>query len=408
MYETKFKITYIQFFFMCSLLVTFLPMGIIYSSGNYAYIMQMIYVLQFAVYSVTIYLCIKKRKNRDLFTTQIKVFIIWGVILLASTYLYSRSWTTTFKALNYILGILALFFVIKYMFKYEDKKSFSILYICFSIFSFVNILAVILYPNGLYNYGWQGATYWFGGKFTTFYMFYTWLCLYVVKKRMSNIMAYIIPIAVGLFLCVKTDCSTGIACLGLTGILIFIKKWIVKIKPWMIILILLGMAGIMILSNIIFENSIIKYLVTNVLHRTTLLTGRVEIYHNFQQIIQNYKWLGAGYGNSIVMDNTVQGYVNAQNGVLDIVTKSGLIGLVIFMTVLYVFWKEGTLYLKKMENILVAVFVIGFFICSFVEISFNYYFFILLALMGGDVSLIADKKSLINISQLRGKNIIWR
>ena len=78
MYETKFKITYIQFFFMCSLLVTFLPMGIIYSSGNYAYIMQMIYVLQFAVYSVTIYLCIKKRKNRDLFTTQIKVFIIWG------------------------------------------------------------------------------------------------------------------------------------------------------------------------------------------------------------------------------------------------------------------------------------------------------------------------------------------
>ena len=71
---------------------------------------------------------------------------------------------------------------------YEPRhKARLMIYRIFTIFSFFNLATVILAPNGLFSYGWQGATYWFGGKFITFYMYYIWLCLYSIKRRKRNI-----------------------------------------------------------------------------------------------------------------------------------------------------------------------------------------------------------------------------
>lgn len=72
----------------------------------------------------------------------------------------------------------------------------------------------------------------------------------------------------------------------------------------MLITIVLGITAVMIFSNVLFNNPMIQYFVVNVLHRSGMMTGRVEIYNTFLKIMRTDIWLGAGYDNTIVMQNT--------------------------------------------------------------------------------------------------------
>ena len=60
---------------------------------------------------------------------------------------------------------------------------------------------------------------------------------------------------------------------------------------------------------------------------------------------------------------------------------------------IYAFWKEGYVYFNNIENQLAAIFLMGFFFCSFGEISFNSYFFLLLVLVSGDLSKVTRKSN---------------
>ena len=105
----------------------------------------------------------------------------------------------------------------------------------------------------------------------------------------------------------RIRCSTGIACICVTVLLILGRRIVVRIKPWMLITIVLGITAVMIFSNVLFNNPMIQYFVVNVLHRSGMMTGRVEIYNTFLKIMRTDIWLGAGYDNTIVMQNTTLG-----------------------------------------------------------------------------------------------------
>ena len=396
MKQIKLKVTYIQIFFSLSIFVTFLPNGLIYASRKAAQIVRAMYLVQFFIYSVTIFLCAKK--SLKLIKAPVIGFMVWGIILLLVTINYTKDLMKVFRAAVYLLGILTIFLIVLYMFSYQSEKVFLMIYRIFTIFSFFNLATVILAPNGLFSYGWQGATYWFGGKFITFYMYYIWLCLYSIKRRKRNIIAFALPFAVGIFMCTRIRCSTGIACICVTVLLILGRRIVVRIKPWMLITIVLGITAVMIFSNVLFNNPMIQYFVVNVLHRSGMMTGRVEIYNTFLKIMRTDIWLGAGYDNTIVMQNTTLGYLNAQNGILDVITQTGLIGLIPFVYTIYAFWNNGYGYFNNIENQLAAIFLIGFFFCSFGEISFNSYFFFLLALVSGDLSKVAGKRMGVHVS----------
>lgn len=385
----KLKGTYIQVFLLLSILVTFLPNGLIYASGMAAQIVRAMYWVQLIIYSVTILLCLKK--GMGLITKPIVGFLVWGAILLLVTIIYTSDLMKVFRATVYLLGIFTILLTVTYMFVYQSEIMFSTIYRTFTVFSFFNLATVILAPNGLFSYGWQGASYWFGGKFVTFYTYYIWLCLYSIKKRERNIITFALLLVVGLLMCMRINCSTGIACVCVTLLLILGKKIIVKIKPWMLMVIVLGITTIMVFSNVLFNSPMIQYFVVNVLHRSSLMTGRVEIYNVFLKIMRTNIWLGVGYDNTIVMQNTTLGYLNAQNGILDVITQTGLIGLAPFVYTIYAFLSNGYTYFNNIENQLAAIFLMGFFFCSFGEISFNAYFFFVLALVSGDLSKVAGK-----------------
>lgn len=404
MKQSKLKVTYIQIFFLFSILVTFLPNGLIYASGKALQIVRAMYVVQLIVYSVTVLLCIKK--GIRLITLPIIAFMVWGAILLLVTINYTKDLMTVFRSGVYLLGILTIFLMVTYMFAYQKERIFSMIYGIFTVFSFLNLATVILAPNGLFSYGWQGVTYWFGGKFITFYMYYIWLCLYSIKKRERNIIVFVLPFAVGIFLCTRISCSTGIACICVSVILILGRKIVVKIKPWMLVTMVLGITAVMVVSNVLFNNPMIQYFINNVLHRSSMMTGRVEIYNAFLKIMKTDIWLGVGYDNTIVTQNTTLGYLNAQNGILDVITQTGLVGLVPFVYAIYAFLNNGYGYLNNIENQFAIIFLMGFFFCSFGEISFNTYFFLLLALVSGDLSKVAGKRMGVRVSlKTKGRKI---
>ena len=75
MKQIKLKVTYIQIFFLLSIFVTFLPNGLIYASGKAAQIVRVMYLVQFFIYSVTIFLCAKK--SLRLIKAPVIGFMVW-------------------------------------------------------------------------------------------------------------------------------------------------------------------------------------------------------------------------------------------------------------------------------------------------------------------------------------------
>lgn len=89
---------------------------------------------------------------------------------------------------------------------------------------------------------------------------------------------------------------------------------------------------------------------------------------------------GKGYNNTLISSSL--GYLNAQNGFLDVITKCGLLGLTFFVIILVVAVFESHKS-EKEDSILQAIWPIffAFIIASLVEISFNMYFFFIVAIM---------------------------
>ena len=54
--------------------------------------------------------------------------------------------------------------------------------------------------------------------------------LYSIKRRKRNIIAFALPFAVGIFMCTRIRCSTGIACICVTVLLILGRRIVVRIK----------------------------------------------------------------------------------------------------------------------------------------------------------------------------------
>lgn len=126
MKQIKLKVTYIQIFFSLSIFVTFLPNGLIYASGKAAQIVRAMYLVQFFIYSVTIFLCAKK--SLKLIKAPVIGFMVWGIILLLVTINYTKDLMKVFRAAVYLLGILTIFLIVLYMFSYQSEKVFLMIY----------------------------------------------------------------------------------------------------------------------------------------------------------------------------------------------------------------------------------------------------------------------------------------
>ena len=287
---------------------------------------------------------------------------------------------------NGILHVLCLYLTFMLVRYCKEHKYYEILTSClfrittlYCILSFFSMIAL-----GHSDVGTE-ITYFFGYKFMTSYYFILGIALFRIKyyKRLKRYkryeIAYFILSACTLFICRWLYCSTAMVASLLLLIVPFVSRRTKKIamNPLAVILFII-LAGLLPFAiELIMKISFVQHVVADILHKSLNLTGRVKIYAFLEQIISERSLFGYGYGNVAV--ERVVGYGNAQNGLMQLIVDYGLIGAALFFILVYSCLRKRKIS-ESLEGFYMVLYIM--IICSTVEISYNYIFYMVLFVIG--------------------------
>ena len=318
------------------------------------------------------------------------ILLAYVMILFIVTYLAHENDNVS-KCLLYIVKLLGLFYWFKGCKMPDAIEDF---YPAITFFEIINIGSVILKPNGFFQNILGEPIFAFGGKFTVFYMNLLWLLVFLIhsKKRDSKIIKIVLCIA---FLVVSsmTRCGTAILCAAGLFILIWFEKIMAKMSPKIMMAFLFLLNFFVVVANRFLALSSISYIITNLLRKNIMLTGRIEIYQNLSRIYSGHWLFGYGYNNRVVYNSFALHYQNVQNALLDIVGTSGVISCALVVLLIYCALTHSENNLTSDTKKYIWIFILLFFVAGTVEIAFNYYFFFIIAACLGCQS-IQDKNGL--------------
>lgn len=130
-------------------------------------------------------------------------------------------------------------------------------------------------------------------------------------------------------------------------------------------------------TGMMLDNAAVQRFITDVLGRSLTLTGRTAIYDELGSVIQMSPFFGWGYGSSVVQDFV--GYGNAQNGLMQLLVRYGVIGTAAFLLALLALLprtkNDDAVKAKGLVGVLY-----GMFLTSLVETSFGLVFYLVLSL----------------------------
>lgn len=274
---------------------------------------------------------------------------------------------------------------------YLDSFSKKCLYLTI-IYCILSIISVSLI--GTSSKGTE-MTYIFGNKFSTCYFFVMalalfWFCYYQKITRYFRYKFFLILwglFTLGFSLYVYCYTAAIGSCLLTLGLLLpqRLEKMIINRKLVIVSILIAGFFPFFV--QIILNNSWVQYFVTNILGKTVGLTGRTYIYSLLPDIISAKPFWGYGYNSFIV--TTVAGYGNAQNGLMENLINYGFIGTLLLIITVSNSFKLKDNSIKYYGFVLMIYMLI---LCSTVEITFNYYFYLSLFIMFYGNLIYCDRK----------------
>lgn len=239
----------------------------------------------------------------------------------------------------YYFGIILLYDVMK-IYDKQDKGN-ELLKTVFGILVFYTILNMVsvafIGTDDLHN-----LMYLFGNKFrVSYYIIYLiglGYCLNSekIRRNVASKGLFVIGSVLAMIYMYYITCKTGLVAVAFILILaLFLKREYKLISNVYFIMICTIVAGFIILGfetilGIPFVQSIIR-----ALNEDMLLSGRTRIYSMYLfPVMNNSKWIGFGYGNSAMRTYAVA-FSNAQNGMFDYILNNGIIGLILYLFVMY-------------------------------------------------------------------------
>ncbi|MCR5294931.1 MAG: O-antigen ligase family protein [Lachnospiraceae bacterium] len=253
--------------------------------------------------------------------------------------------------------------------------------------SYVHMLFLALYYWHLSEYYWSSSEY--GG---------------VIKRK--GVLAF----AYTLFICVITDCATGIAgCIALAFFYLLFKKMPSAARlfsnPYFYCL-FMGIISVSVIHMDLFTRfKPVAFIIEHFFHRNLTLTGRSFAFAVAILAISQKPLYGHGINSTYV--SSVLGWGNAQNGLLKVLLDYGVIGLLLFFWIvtdafrivrprtyrkmkkksgksifqsLYEELFQGSRLMKEDELALTA-FLYAMSVCGTVEVCFSGFFFLGLSLL---------------------------
>jgi len=339
-----------------------------------------LYILWQIISFLGILICYFKRKETYISNIIIHI-IIYLLILNFSTIINKAS---LIDCLYLSFKILTLSLVVEYGIKFHKKIFIKTTANYLKMLVIINFISILFNPSGMYidNIGYHQN--WLLGYKNIHILFiipaimFDFIYSYYYENKL-NIKNYIFLI-ISYISIILVDSSTSL--IGLTIILIFvilnkifIKLKILNIKTYFATTI------IAFFSLIIFRiQNYFQYFIVNILHRNINFTNRTYIWDYVISFIKNKPLLGYGVENSFVRYNKTLYYqsFHAHNQILEIIYKSGFIGLISFIIIIIMSIRQ--LYENK-DNIIskmLSIILFSYFVMMLTEVySYEYFIFIL-------------------------------
>lgn len=244
--------------------------------------------------------------------------------------------------------------------------------------------------------------YLIGTKFQVVYMHYLIIVFYVVKnklikKKKFNNKIFILLSLWAIFASIFTQCSTGVVgiILLLVFLMIFKKNQNILLNNIIFLIVIILSFAFIFMYGFILKNSIMEYIIVNLLHRDMTLTSRTIVFGRVLNLLPGNLIWGFGYGSTYELGIQLAGIPNTQNAILNWIWQSGVVTtvlMVLFIFVTFNFSKKiaefGRVDVLKPLCILVYIFVI----LGAIEVTFNNTFFGLLAVLISVSNTVLNRK----------------
>lgn len=329
---------------------------------------------------VAILLCVflftvsKTKKNR-------LVNLAWlfsGSVLLSAIMAYIRDGYQSKDFLDAVLYTVTFYDVYSFVGLCKEKNYFDEMMKClynitvlYCILTFLSVMLIGISNNS------NQASYIFGNKFTSSYLFIFWIALYgavhemdLWKNKVRYITLFLFSIAFTLYM----GCATATVTLTILFVVVLISSRKIRLlflNEKVAVIALLVSAFIVFGMEQILKNDFINDIVAGFFNKSYTVTGRLEIYNVYlMKVIRERFWFGYGYSNSM-MKSLTGIYANAQNGLLEIMVNMGFLSVIALLVTVFLCFKNT---LKTNKSFYISIIVYGMIIASIFEVALNWFF----------------------------------
>lgn len=344
--------------------------------GNFFSKLQIIFAILSMLYLIKKINVIFLKKHRKFNLA----FIAFMAVSILSCIINSGGFTTS---IIFFLKLFILLVFTEYMHNQNKEnaviKQYGLLYLAYVILS---ILVQYVHPE-LFEL--NRRNYLIGNKFAVSYAAFMSVIFLDSYRKNYNLkglklkLYYLLLLVFSILVCYTTSCNTGLICCALYILFDFLNSKKLKSGTTVLIVALLSSAALIFFRGYFLDLPIVKYIVVDVLHRNLTLSGRVQIYENMFAIIFQKKFLGYGYNNSYSILYPLIQAPNTQNALVEWWFNSGLIGLGLLLTSIYInFENMKKNYAKKFneDSFIMGIYI--FLILGSIEITIGTAFFVLL------------------------------
>lgn len=301
------------------------------------------------------------------------VTCIYSAMMLVSVFLFDRTLNHLLKTFSYTLVPVTIYLFTTHR-DIRERFSDAMLLGTVGFFSIDAFLAFFTAGGTGLNPEGQ-PLYFVGGKFQICYIYILLMLLCFLKFRQRRRMKILLTLF-GLFTAFYVDCNTGAIGILITGMMMFLPERLFegkKIYWWFFGAILINY--LVVFVQVQLTNPLIGALIEKVLHRNLTLTGRMNIYNNVADIMRGHWLLGYGYTSDYILEymsgHWMGEITNMQNGFLQILYTSGIIGLLLYFVTLLILLKKLTEIGNMEDQLAVLAVFIAFFVIAIVEIPLS-------------------------------------
>lgn len=365
--------------FILFLILIFPFFRITYLTANFAIVNKIYLVFQILAFLIIVFI-LTKNKNFKLSKVNL-VIILYFIVLNFSTILNNAS---IFECLYLSFRVITFCLIVEYGLRFDTENFLKAVKYYFVFSVLLNFLSILIYPNGMYidkNVGYHQN--WILGYKNIHILFiipailFSFLYSYYKfnKLKLRNYLFLLISIVS----IIMVDSSTSlVGLLTITAFIIFNKLFnkdrIFNIKNYLIFIVSL------FLGIIVFKiQEKFKFIIENIFHRSLNFTNRTYIWEYVIDFIKKKPLIGYGVENQIVRYNktTYLKSIHAHNEILEIIYKSGIIGLAFFSYIVILCTKE---LMKDKDNIIVKFVSVIFFTYALMMLtevySYEYFMFL--------------------------------